>query len=307
MAMTKARRLEKDAQVQHYMNTTSSFSTLMDLAIGRRKWSGLPDTFDEWFMNKTLTVDNEIIWFEDPDIGPLCLPASSYGRIDVYGRPTGFFVWGFNGYHRFVPANEAIRVFNNESRISILPGLIRCAEVLTQMDSLLSTNIEVSKMPFLIQCSEEQQKTFEKLLYDVSKNNKYIWADKSMDAKDIRVLQTGVVLQTDPIISGWNKVFNREVMMLGYEHTNVDKKERLVAAEVSSNFGVVEAMRKSAINPSLRSIEEGKRKHLAFKRKGINKFEWVEGVGCEFDSDLPTMLNMPELQIEKEAPTIETV
>lgn len=303
MAMTKARRASKESQIEHNVNKLTNFGMMLDLAMARRNWRAGPETFDYWFINRTLTVDTEMLGFIDPDIGPLCLPVSSYGRLDVYGRPTGFYVWGMNGYHRYVPASEGVRLFNNESRTSTLPLIFKTAELLTQLDELCLTNLETCKTPFLIQCSEEQRQTITQLLNDVTKNHKYIWADKQLDAKDIRLFQTGATLMTDQIQAAKGKILNFALMQLGYEHTNVDKKERLVAAEVSSNFGIVEAIRKACIEPAQRFCKECQEKLFL-----PNGFDYPEFT-CEFNSDLPTMINHPELITNQEggAPADETV
>lgn len=301
MAMTRARRAEKEAQIAHNINTLTNFSLMLDLAMTRRRWINAPETFDLWFLNRTLTVDGECLFFVDPDIGPLCLPVSSYGRLDVYGRPTGFYVWGMNGYHRLVPASEGVRVFNNQSRTPTLPLLIKSGELLTKLDELCLQNIEVAKTPYIIHCTEEQRKTFERLVRDVNSTSKYIWADDSLQINDLQVLQTGVELHTEQIEQAKTKILNMALMQLGYEQTNSEKKERLVAAEVSINFGITEAIRRSFLDPCQCAIEEAQTK--------LKPYGWnFPDFKCEFNSDLPTMLNTAgDIKGETEVAPIETV
>lgn len=292
MAMTKSRRMERESKLANCLNLQTNFSMLVQLAMSRRKWNGLPETFDEWFMTRTLMIDGECLWFNDPDLGALCLPVSRYGAIDVYGRPTGYYVWGMNGYHRMVPASEGVRVFDNESRIGCLGLLEKTSELMTEIDGAMRTNIMTSKYPFLIQCTEEQRSTISNLLNDVISNTPWILGDKKLDAKAIQVIQTGATLQTAEMQRAKENVLMFALNTLGFEGFQTSKKERLVSAESTANYGFVEAMRKAALDPIHRAIAEAQR-----KAKTDSRWSWANDITCEFNSDMASAVNMPELEI----------
>lgn len=310
MAMTKTRRMEKESKITQMLNAKTNISVMLQLALTRRSWTGLPDTFDAWFMNRTLMIDGECLWFNDPDLGALCLPVSRYGPIDVYGRPTGYYVWGMNGYHRMVPSSEGVRVFDNEARVGTLPLIEKTAELMTELDSAMRTNIITSKFPFLVQCTEEQRTSVNRMLNDVVSDCPWIIADKNLDAKAIKVLQTGARLDTTEFQQAKENIFTFALNTLGYEGFQSSKKERLVSAETSANYGFVEAMRKSCLGPINRAIEEARRKAETDPR-----WSWANDVDVSFNSDLASAVNMPELEIidktgegpEQEVDEIETV
>lgn len=292
MAMTKTRRMERESALSNCLNKQTNISTLYQLGMTRRKWSGLPDTFDEWFMNRTLLIDGECLWFVDPDIGPLCLPVGRYGPIDVYGRPTGYYVWGMNGYHRMIPASEGVRVFESEARVGTLPFLERTAELMSELDNAMRTNINTSKYPFLIQCTEEQRKTISIMLNDVMNNAPWVFGDKRLDDGAIKVFQTGATLQTVNYQQAKENIFTFALNTLGYESFQSSKRERLVSAETTSNYGFVEAMRNSCIDPINRAIKEAQ-----IKAESDPRWEWAFDVTCRFNSELASAVNMPELEI----------
>lgn len=292
MAMTKARRMERESKLSNMLNKQTNFSLLVQLAMSRRKWSGLPDTFDAWFMNRTLMIDGECLWFNDPDLGPLCLPVSRYGPIDVYGRPTGYVVWGMNGYHRTIPASEGVRVFDNEARIGTLPMLEKTTELMTEIDNAMRTNITTSKFPFFVQCTEEQRTTIQRMLNDVITDAPWVFGDKNLDARAITVLPTGASIQTAEFQRAKENLLMFALNSLGYEGFQTSKKERLVSAESTANYGFVEAMRKSSIDPIHRSIAEAQRRALTDSR-----WSWANEITCEFNSDMASAVNMPELAV----------
>lgn len=296
MAMTKARRMEREAKITNMINAQTNISVMIQLALTRRNWEGLPETFDTWFMNRTLMIDGECLWFIDPDLGPLCLPVSRYGPIDVYGRPTGYFVWGMNGYHRMVPASEGVRVFDNEARVGTLPLIEKTSELMTEIDGAMRTNIITSKFPFLVQCTEEQRSTFTKMLNDVVSDCPWIFADKALDKKadirNIKVLPTGATLQTVSYQQAKENVFTFALNTLGYEGFQSSKKERLVSSETTANYGFVEAMRKSCLDPIKRAIAEAQ-----LKAETDSRWAWANNVKCTFNSELASAVNMPELEV----------
>ena len=57
---------------------------ILEIAVSRYKWNGLPDTIDERFLELTLCGKNGTsLFFYDEDIGHLALPCTISGRWNV--------------------------------------------------------------------------------------------------------------------------------------------------------------------------------------------------------------------------------
>lgn len=294
MAMTKARRAENDARIMHNLESIKNFGPLYDLAITRFEWDGLPETVNKRFLERVLNNEGDIIAFNDPDLGGLVLPAAGMGPRDVYGIPTWYNVWGYNGYHNKIPADQCVRILNNNMHLSSVPIIEMFARNLTNLDEMLNTNIETSKRPFIIQCTEEQRSTIMQMLNDVHNNKWVVLGDKNLDAGDINILQTGAVFQGQEIISVYNALFNRYLTLMGYENNpNQDKRERLIASEATANYGLVEGMRNAGLVP---------RQQAAIEMR--EKLGWTNA-SVKFRSEVPSMLNMPEIA-QAQAGLIET-
>lgn len=308
MAMTKKRRAENDLEIRDALDKYTNLAPLYDLGVSRIAWkpygdTEIPKTVNLRFVERTLFNEGEIIAFNDEDLGALCLPAYGLGPRDVYGIPNGYNVWGYNGWHRYVPADKCVRILNNNSHTPSFPLVLKFAKILTNLDGMLDVNIETSKHPFIIQCTEEQRKTLENMINDLTRNIPYILGDKRLDEQALKVLPTTAQFNGESTLLVKNKVLNLCLTFLGYENSNTDKKERMVASEISSNYGIVEGIRKSMLMP--RHVED----------EMLEKLGWA--MTPEWNSDVPTLVNRPDVLIkqmtsagsntEKEAESDETV
>ena len=77
-----------------------------------------------------------------------------------------------------------------------------------------------------------------------------------------------------------NMVWNEFLTWCGIENSNQDKKERLVANEVGSNYGNVEISRNTCLQSRLKAVEK------------INKKFGLD-IKVSFNSELITLLNNP--------------
>lgn len=67
---------------------------LTDLAVNRFKWSGLPDSINERYLEMSLFYNALAVYFEDAALGPIAVKASANGYLNYQGDPTGFTVVG---------------------------------------------------------------------------------------------------------------------------------------------------------------------------------------------------------------------
>ena len=282
MSMTQAERKRNDAKIRHNINTYVNFAPLYDLAVTRFEWSNLPDTVDARFLERALVNEGECIFFWEEDVGFLALPCTGYGKRDVYGRPTNYHCWGYNGFTRIVSADNGVRILNNLSHTSIIPLIEKYSRLLSEIDEMFQVNINTNKKPFIVQCTEEQKRSFLRLFNEITANEPFVIADSNLDqAQFFKVIDVPAEWLGESIITIYNKLVNRYLTLLGYENTNNDKKERMITGEISSNYGEVEAMRNSSLVARQNACNQ------INERYGLN-------VSVRFRSDVDTLINLGE-------------
>ena len=121
-------------------------------------------------------------------------------------------------------------------------------------------------------------------------NEPFIFGDKDMEFDGIKCLKTDAPYVADKLQVLKHQIWNEALTFCGIENSNQDKKERLVADEVGSNYGNIEAQRNVMLNA---------------RRQAADKINRMFGTNIEvgFRSSLNTMVNSENVSRE----TIEEV
>ena len=94
------------------------YRRLKELALSMFEWQNLPKTVDERFLELTLFDRGRAVFFEDEDIGHLCLNMSNSGMHDHYHNPTDRRAYACNGYNIELTSENSVIVWNNYLRTS---------------------------------------------------------------------------------------------------------------------------------------------------------------------------------------------
>ena len=245
----------------------SYMGRLMELAMSVFEWSGLPEGVDVRMLEYWLMRDGFVAFFHDPDLatgkdadnapeGYAVLPCLLQGEFDMYSYPRERTAYAVNGLN--VPLNEdnSVLIFNNYLRVPMFETLHLYAMRLAELDRTIDVNVQGQKTPKVISSKDAQRLSFENLVMDVQGNSYWVLADKSLDLKDVNVLDLSVPYVASELQVLKHQYWNEALTFLGVENVNTEKKERLVSDEVMSNMGDVEAQRFVRLNARKQACEE---------------------------------------------------
>ena len=252
---------------------------LTDLAISRFKWENLPDSVDELFLELTLFSMGYAVWMRDPVLGvDLALTASLEGEFDVYNNPIYRRVYAANGYN--VPCNnmDSVIIYNNYIHTGFEDATELYAMRLSQIDRVIDVNIKAQRTPVLIEGTENQRLTLLNLYMEYDGNQPFIMGNKDAGLDTISAIKTDAPLVAPHLIDIKHDYFNEYLSILGIENSNQDKKERMVADEVGSNYGTVEMQRRTGLNARQQAADK------------INEMFGLN-ISVNFNSELPTLVN----------------
>ena len=252
---------------------------LTDLAISRFKWENLPDSVDERFLELTLFSMGYAVWMRDPVLGvALALTASLEGEFDVYNNPIYRRVYAANGYN--VPCNnmDSVIIYNNYIHTGFEDATELYAMRLSQIDRVIDVNIKAQRTPVLIEGTENQRLTLLNLYMEYDGNQPFIMGNKDAGLDTISAIKTDAPLVAPHLIDIKHDYFNEYLSILGIENSNQDKKERMVADEVGSNYGTVEMQRRTGLNARQQAADK------------INEMFGLN-ISVNFNSELPTLVN----------------
>ena len=266
------------------------YQRLMEFAINMFEWRNLPPTVDERFLELTLYEKGYCLYFNDEVVGNLALTCTIGGMLDVYRIPTERRAFADNGYNKICTSQDSVLIFNNYLHTPTILTIELFARRLYEIERTIDVNVKAQKTPTLVLASEQQRLTMINLYMQYDGNEPFIFGDKDMEFDGIKCLKTDAPYVADKLQVLKHQIWNEALTFCGIENSNQDKKERLVADEVGSNYGNIEAQRNVMLNA---------------RRQAADKINRMFGTNIEvgFRSSLNTMVNSENVSRE----TIEEV
>lgn len=229
---------------------------LVEYALSRFEWEGLPTTVDERMLELSLLSRGQAVFFNDEEIGFLALPVIAGAPFDVYGIPVERRAYAINNsYQKHLSNKDSIIIFNNMLHINTEYKLVEFAQDLFELSQIIMINAKAQKTPLLLLCDEKQRLTLKNLYMKYDGNQPFIFGEKGLIGTDsIKALGTGAPFLCDKLYQLKANIWNEALTFLGIANVSVNKKERLISDEVerlqggttASRFSYLEARKEAA-------------------------------------------------------------
>lgn len=246
---------------------------LLEIAISRFKWTGLPETIDPRFLELTLFGDGQAVLFKDEILGFLGLQVVAAGPLDVYRVPTNRRAYSTTAYQKQLGPDDSVLVYNNMARQPGWMVIKDFAQRLWNYDRVIDVNVNAQKTPVLIICDEEEKLSMLNVYQKWDGNEPVIMGRKGINATGFQSLTTGAPYVAANINQLKTDLINEALTFLGVANYHSDKKERVTTDEVDRAMGGVLASRYSA---------------LTMRQNACNEFNTMFGtnIWCEYREEL---------------------
>ena len=283
--MGKRKTQQSDSEWLNNATYLDYYYRLKELAINMFEWVNLPLSVDERFMELCLYDKGYCIYFNDEIMGNLSLSGAIGGQLDVYNVPVQRTAMASNGYSQTLDITNSVLVYNNYLRTPTELTIQLYARRLYEIERTIDVNVKGQKTPVIILASEQQKLTMQNLLMKYDGNEPFIYGDTDMDITNIKTINTGAPFVADKLLNVKHQIWNEALTFCGIENSNQDKKERMVADEVGSNYGNIEAQRNVMLNA---------------RRQAVKKINTMFGTNIEvyFNSSLETLVNKDNVSRE---------
>ena len=213
---------------------------ILQLAINRFRWVGLPDTCDvrvlEWALHtggqaaicKPSGDDMPPVWFS--------LPSVLDGDLNVYGVPTGWRCKGVaNGTHFRSDWDNGAWVWYSKSQFGVWNAIQLFSTRLAHLVRTEDINLFHQQTPMLITAPDNFKRDAENAFKQIAGGEPAIIANKTFEDIEIKAISTeqpyigldlNVALQNQ-----WSTIFR----FLGIEHLAFEKGERMIEEEARGN------------------------------------------------------------------------
>ena len=212
--------------------------------------------------------------------------------VDLYGLPTEYEVYGFNGFvARRYPDDVVILRINDLSN-PILPYLqIQCAK-LVEFDMAIEQNLEAVKTMTIAEVADDKQALTLKNMANARRvGATVIYTNKKATMGNvINVQNTGAQYLVNEMLRDKQVIKNEILTNLGIPVANTDKRERVQGLEITASIGETSAAIFTCVDTFNYDAEVG---GLSIRMKANTDIEDIknkimtEGQGNEENKELP--------------------
>lgn len=216
-----------------------NFNRLKLKAISMFEWINLPKEIDERYLELMLCQNGYVCFFKDqlvPDVDTyFALQCTLGGRFNVYNIPTVYQIYTASGYNARRTAEDSVIIYNNLLHSPTVPLLMYHAYNIANVERTIEINLNQLKRPYIFLVPENQRYTFIKLVNDIKNNQDVIIGNKDLNLDNVNPVNAITPNNTLDLYTLKKRYYNEALTDMGINNLNVDKKERLVSDEVSSN------------------------------------------------------------------------
>ena len=237
------------------------------VALSMFEWVNLPSSMNERYLEECLYYKGQASLLKDKDYGFINTQCCSNGQINIYGLPTRLNCFSF-GYSEDrslyigLPSEEkqnkqAILVMNNWQRIPTASTMELFAMRLYEAERTCDVNIKAQKTPVMIAVDDKQRLTLENLYREYDGNKPFIFGDKNALAEGtLKAINTDAKLVVNDIMTYKKEIWNEALTYLGINNIAIDKKERLITDEASSNNELINLNLQAMLIPRMEACKQ---------------------------------------------------
>ena len=211
------------------------YDYFMSLLHNSVKFEGLGDTPKRYVLEQLIT-NGSIAYDKGTE---LYLRYNGTG-VDVYGLPTKYQLFGYNGFSVWRKPKDVVVLRINDKSSPLQPFLEKQAKLLADLDSFMRQNLDACRTMTVVEIDDPSQ-AFTALN---EANSRRVGAalviknKNAMKGTDLKATTTGAQWLVDQVQQVRMEVINETLQRLGISTANTSKRERVQGMEVSASQGV---------------------------------------------------------------------
>lgn len=230
---------------------------LSELSMNRFKWTGLPDTCDERFLEFILFQNALAVFYKEPTSDQfLCVQGHGTGNPNVYLNPTRFITVN-TPIRRTLTGDQCVPIWANFLRTPDHDIVEIYATRLAEVDRTIEINLKAMRNTQIVFADEDERLSYANFMRQVEEGQPVIMGTRALDMSKIQVFNLGIDKdQVLRLMEAKARMWNEAMTLLGINNSNQDKKERMVADEVSSNNDQITAVRSVNLKARKQAAEQ---------------------------------------------------
>lgn len=225
---------------------------LTEIAMNRFEWTGFPDEVQlenrRWLEKCLFETALAVFYHDDEWDRWFAMRAAPGGVWNFIGNPTKYLAYGNTYYNKWLDADDCVPIWANYMRYPDFEIVNLYAETIAEIDRTIRINAKNARRTKVIRVSEKSRLTFDNIQRQIDRGESFIKIipdlpsiTDAMEAIDLGIDTNMSLMEISMLRS---RVWNECMTLLGINNNaGADKKERLVADEVSGNDDQISAIR----------------------------------------------------------------
>jgi hypothetical protein len=197
------------------------------------------------YLEKLVAAGGRGAIYRDDSVGFNVYKPVIANRYDIYGRPIAYTLYTSNGsdiLYNIQADDKNLIILQDHFDGSSLSYVVNYyAEQLGKVRETLLTNISAMRVPFLIQAPKEKKFEVERILKAMQEEPEVL-VDPNLEFSEVvKIVELKVPDRLKTLEDEYNTIFGKFKEEIGFSSQNIDKKERLVAAEAENDDDTLKA------------------------------------------------------------------
>lgn len=239
-----------------YETEDSTRSMLLQYAIGRFEWEGLPPGLTSHKLEEWLLFNGTCIAFKEGKFR--ILPARPAGGMNEFGVPVNYIAQAWNASYQ-TDTNKAVVIHANSAHRGMQSLFETTAKTLNECLNAVRINVRMQKNPWTFGGTQDEIKNLQACFEKVNENGVVLYTS----VQNLNTLDAGkrfFPLNTPLIASDLYRVYretlNHFLTLLGLDNVPIEKKERLITDEAHGNDCAILFNRQNHIEERERACEQ---------------------------------------------------
>lgn len=256
--MNGGRKMRNPVKDQQAFTEMMLRRVISEMCMNRFEWKGLPDSINPRFLELEIFYRGICVYYHDKLTGKdVVSQGSSVGAMNAFDEPTSFTVIGSDRMPLVLSVKKAVPIYANYLRTPETDVVEMYAMKIAKFDRTIEITGDNMRQPKVIKAKESQRLTWSNINRAHEEGQGVILATETLNLEDIEVLDLGVPSgYLSDLQTARTRLWNECMGLLGINHANQDKKERLVSSEVGANDEQVDAMKNVALNSRQRAAKQ---------------------------------------------------
>lgn len=236
-----------------------------DMATQMIEWDNLPDSIPKYVPERYLFQQGQCCVFKVPGTDEIGILPVAYGSVnlDIYGNPVEWRAYASGSTplkdiinNMQLGVDNSVLIWNNQRRTGDMPYIEKMCQKMVNVDDTIDINVFINRTPVIVKATGKTLLTAKNMIKNYLTGEPYV-IDGNYDVDtNTDVLNLNVPFIGDKLSDQYETYHNRIMRYLGIDHLPVEKQERMLTGEASSNQQEIEIRRQTRMAYRKKAVEQ---------------------------------------------------